>query len=111
MRTPGWHYWIYWKSGRQIWKQFRHYHFASTGNCEVIMTELFPYLSSRLALLDILEDRYGNSSVIITSQLPVEAWYNFIDEPTLADAIMDRLTASAHRLPLQGKSMRKKKNL
>lgn len=66
---------------------------------------------ARLALLDILEDRYGNSSVIITSQLPVEAWYNFIDEPTLADAIMDRLTASAHRLPLQGKSMRKKKNL
>lgn len=65
---------------------------------------------TRLALLDILEDRYGNSSVIITSQLPVEAWYNFIDEPTLADAIMDRLTASAHRLPLQGKSMRKKKN-
>lgn len=67
-------------------------------------------VDTRLALLDILEDRYGNSSVIITSQLPVEAWYNFIDEPTLADAIMDRLTASAHRLPLQGKSMRKKKN-
>lgn len=65
---------------------------------------------ARLALLDILEDRYGNSSFIITSQLPVEAWYNFIEEPTLA-AIMDRLTASAHRLPLQGKSMRKKKNL
>lgn len=66
---------------------------------------------ARLALLDILEERYGNSSVVVTSQLPVEAWYNFIDEPTLADAIMDRLTASAHRLPLQGKSMRKKKNL
>lgn len=65
---------------------------------------------TRLALLDILEDRYGNSSVIITSQLPVEAWYNFIDEPTLADAIMDRLTASSHRLSLQGKSLRKKKN-
>lgn len=65
---------------------------------------------SRLALLDILEDRYGNSSVIITSQLPIEAWYNFIDEPTLADAIMDRLTASAHRLNLLGKSLRKKKN-
>lgn len=65
---------------------------------------------TRLALLDLLEDRYGNSSVIITSQLPVEAWYNFIDEPTLADAIMDRLTASSHRLPLQGKSLRKKKN-
>src|SRR5690606_30718187 len=40
---------------------------------------------ARLALLDILEDRYGNSSVVVTSQLPVEAWYNFIDEPTLAD--------------------------
>lgn len=65
---------------------------------------------SRLALLDILEDRYGNSSVIITSQLPIEAWYNFIDEPTLADAIMDRLTASAHRLNLLDKSLRKKKN-
>ena len=65
---------------------------------------------TRLALLDILEDRYGNSSVVITSQLPIEAWYNFIDEPTLADAIMDRLTASAHRLSLQGKSLRKKKN-
>ncbi|HZH54359.1 MAG TPA: IS21-like element helper ATPase IstB [Sphingobacteriaceae bacterium] len=66
--------------------------------------------NSRLALLDILEDRYGVSSVVITSQLPVEAWYNFIDEPTLADAIMDRLTASAHRMELQGKSLRKKKN-
>src|SRR5690606_37675905 len=43
-----------------------------------------------------------------TSQLPVEAWYNFIDEPTLADAIMDRLTASAHRMELQGKSVRNK---
>jgi len=43
-----------------------------------------------------------------TSQLPVEAWYNFIDEPTLADAIMDRLTASTHRMELQGKSLRKK---
>ncbi|NGM74761.1 MULTISPECIES: IS21-like element helper ATPase IstB [Sphingobacterium] len=65
---------------------------------------------TRLALLDILEDRYGNSSVIITSQLPVEAWYDFINEPTLSDAIMDRLTACAHRLPLKGKSLRKKKN-
>jgi len=67
-------------------------------------------VDTRLALLDILEDRYGDSSVVITSQLPIEAWYNFIDEPTLADAIMDRLTASAHRLSLQGKSLRKKKN-
>lgn len=65
---------------------------------------------ARIALLDILEDRYGNGSTIITSQLPVDNWYNFIDEPTLADAIMDRLAASAHRIALSGKSMRNKKN-
>lgn len=70
---------------------------------------------ARIALLDILEDRYGNGSTagrprIITSQLPVDNWYNFIDEPTLADAIMDRLAASAHRIALTGKSLRKKKN-
>ncbi|MHC5362367.1 IS21-like element helper ATPase IstB [Myroides sp. LJL110] len=65
---------------------------------------------ARLTLLDILEDRYGKSSTIITSQLPVESWYNFIDEPTLADAILDRLTASAHRIPLEGKSLRSRKN-
>lgn len=65
---------------------------------------------ARIAVLDILEDRYGNGATIITSQLPVENWYNFIDEPTLADAIMDRLSASAHRIALTGKSMRNKKN-
>jgi DNA replication protein DnaC len=47
---------------------------------------------------------------MITSQLPVDRWYNFIDEPILADAIMDRLSASAHRIALTGKSLRKKKN-
>lgn len=65
---------------------------------------------TRLTLLDLLEDRYAQSSVLITSQLPVESWYEYINEPTLADAIMDRMTASAHRLELKGKSLRKKKN-
>lgn len=65
---------------------------------------------ARIALLDILEDRYGNGSTMITSQLPIDSWYNFIDEPTIADAIMDRLSASAHRISLTGKSLRKKKN-
>lgn len=65
---------------------------------------------ARIALLDILEDRYGVGATIITSQLPIDSWYNFIDEPTLADAIMDRLAASAHRIALTGKSLRKKKN-
>lgn len=63
----------------------------------------------KLALLQILEDRYGQGSTIITSQLPVKAWYEHIEEPTIADAIMDRLTAHAHKFELKGESMRKKK--
>jgi len=64
---------------------------------------------SRLALLQVLEDRYEKRSVIITSQLPVMKWYDFIGEPTLADAIMDRLAGNAHRIELKGESLRKKK--
>jgi len=48
---------------------------------------------SRLTLLQIMEDRYRNGATIITSQLPVNKWYDYINEPTLADAILDRLTA------------------
>lgn len=64
--------------------------------------------NSRLVLLQILEDRYGRKSTIITSQLPVGSWYEYINESTIADAIMDRLSASAHRFDLKGESMRKK---
>ena len=64
--------------------------------------------NSRLALLQILEDCYQRKSVIITSQLPVAKWYDYINEPTLADAIMDRLTANALRIELKGDSMRRK---
>jgi DNA replication protein DnaC len=63
---------------------------------------------SRLALLQILEDRYGKKSIIITSQLPVVKWYDFIAEPTLADAIMDRLAGNAHRIELKGESKKEK---
>lgn len=63
--------------------------------------------NSRLALLQVLEDCYQRKSVIITSQLPVSKWYDYIKEPTLADAIMDRLTANAQRLELKGQSMRR----
>ncbi|MEI6766796.1 MAG: IS21-like element helper ATPase IstB [Bacteroidota bacterium] len=62
----------------------------------------------RIALLQVLEDRYGKRSTIITSQLPVNKWHQFISEPTLADAIMDRLSGSAHRFELKGESLRKK---
>ena len=64
--------------------------------------------NSRLALLQILEDCYERKSVIITSQLPIAKWYDYIKEPTLADAIMDRLTANARRIELKGQSLRRK---
>ena len=64
----------------------------------------------QVALLQILEDRYAKKSIIVTSQLPVGKWHEFIQEPTLADAIMDRLTAKAHRIELKGQSRRRKTN-
>ncbi len=60
-------------------------------------------------LLEILDDRYAKASTIITSQLPVEKWHAYIDEPTLADAILDRLVHNAHRINLTGDSMRKRR--
>ncbi len=63
----------------------------------------------RLALLQLLEDRYGKKSILITSQLPVAKWYEYINDPTLADAILDRLTANSHRIELKGESLRRKK--
>ena len=63
----------------------------------------------RLSLLQLLEDRYGKKSIIVTSQLPVAKWYEYINDPTLADAILDRLTANAHRIELKGESLRRKK--
>lgn len=63
----------------------------------------------KLAILQIMEDRYAKKSLIVTSQLPVASWYEYLEEPTLADAIMDRMTAKCHRLELKGESRRKKK--
>jgi DNA replication protein DnaC len=60
-------------------------------------------------LLEILEDRYGVRSTIVTSQLPLEKWHGLIGEPTFADAILDRLVHNAYKLTLKGGSMRKKK--
>ena len=64
--------------------------------------------NTRLALLQILEDRYNKKSIVIASQLPINKWHEYIAEPTLADAIMDRLMANAHRFELKGESLRKK---
>ncbi|MDE1999450.1 MAG: IS21-like element helper ATPase IstB [Burkholderiales bacterium] len=65
--------------------------------------------TERRDLLEILEDRHGRASTIVTSQLPVEHWHEAIGDPTLADAILDRLVHNAHRLKLAGDSMRKRK--
>lgn len=59
-------------------------------------------------LLEVLEDRHGRRSTLVTSQLPVESWHEYLEDPTLADAILDRLIHNAHRIPLRGESMRKK---
>ena len=58
-------------------------------------------------LLEILEDRHQRASILITSQVPVEQWHEIIGNPTLADAILDRIVHNAHRLPIKGESMRK----
>lgn len=63
---------------------------------------------SRLFLLEILEDRHGLKSTIITSQLPVKNWFDIIGDPTLADAICDRIVHSAIRIELKGESLRKR---
>lgn len=67
--------------------------------------------SGRVALLQILEDRYAQKATIITSQLPVAKWHAYINESTLADAILDRLTANAHRFELKGESMRRNRKI
>lgn len=61
----------------------------------------------KLILLQILEDRYEQGATMICSQLPPAKWYEYLDEPTLADAILDRIIPRAHRIELKGKSRRK----
>ncbi|CAO0821276.1 hypothetical protein DFAR_2210084 [Desulfarculales bacterium] len=61
-----------------------------------------------LDMLEVLEDRYGRGSTIITAQVPVDQWYETISDPTLANAILDRLIHNAYKINLKGESMRKK---
>ena len=62
----------------------------------------------QLDLMEIIEDRHGRHSTIIVSQLPVASWFDIIGEATIADAILDRLVHTSHRIELKGESMRKK---
>jgi len=66
---------------------------------------------NRMMLLEIIEDRHERKSTIISSQLPVEKWYDIIGESTIADAILDRMAYSSHRIELKGNSLRKNKKL
>jgi DNA replication protein DnaC len=61
-------------------------------------------------LMEILEDRYGRRSTIVTSQVPVEHWHQLIGDPTYADAILDRLVHNATRVDLTGESLRRKRS-
>jgi DNA replication protein DnaC len=63
----------------------------------------------QLDLMEIIEDRHGRTSTIIVSQLPVSSWYDVIGEETIADAILDRLVHTSHRIELKGESLRKKR--
>ena len=86
---------------------------ASLAKTEVLIIDDFGLAKlsaeNRRDLLEITEDRYGIRSTVITSQLPVENWHDIIGDPTLADAILDRLVHSSYQLNLKGESMRKRR--
>jgi DNA replication protein DnaC len=63
--------------------------------------------AARHDLLEILEERYGRRSTIITSQIPIDKWHELIGDPTYADAILDRIVHNAHRINLTGHSLRR----
>jgi len=66
---------------------------------------------NRIAMLEMIEDRHNRGSMVVTSQIPVNKWYEVIGEKTIADAILDRLIHQSHRIELMGESMRKKRNI
>jgi len=69
------------------------------------LTPLTP--EGRRDLLEVIDDRHGRAATVVTSQLPVAAWHEWIGDPTLGDAILDRLVHNAHRIELKGESMRR----
>jgi DNA replication protein DnaC len=66
---------------------------------------------SRSTLMEIIEDRHGKASTIITSQIPISKWHEIIGEQTIADAILDRIVHDAHRIEMKGESLRKKRQI
>ena len=87
--------------------------FAKLVKTELVIIDDFglTYLEQqqRMDIMEIVEDRHGQNSLIIASQLPVANWYDIIGEETIADAILDRLVHTSHRIELKGDSLRKKR--
>ena len=87
---------------------------APIGKCEVLVLDdllISPLTTEdQRELLEIVEERYDRKATIVTSQLPIKAWYNAMQDPTLADAILDRLVHNAYKLELKGESMRRKRS-
>ncbi len=89
--------------------------FAPLIKCEVLILDDF--LISPLTrneqreLLEIVEERYDRKATVVTSQLPVKAWHDAMEDPTLTDAILDRLVHNAYKLELKGESMRRKRSM
>jgi len=79
--------------------------------CDLLILDDFGLQSfdnvAREVLMDIIEERYNEKSIIISSQIPVSAWYEIIGEGTIADAVLDRIVNSSHRIELDGESLRK----
>jgi DNA replication protein DnaC len=87
---------------------------APIGKCEVLVLDdllISPLTTEeQRELLEIVEERYDRKATIVTSQLPIKAWYDAMQDPTLADAILDRLVHNAYKIELKGESMRRKRS-
>lgn len=87
---------------------------SSLARCEVLILDdllISPIsIQEQRELLEVVEDRYGRMSTIVTSQLPVKAWHDAMQDPTLADAILDRLVHNAYKVEVKGDSMRRKRS-
>lgn len=86
--------------------------FDKIAKCQLLILDDFGLThldkNQQLDLMEIIEDRHGKTATIIASQLPVSSWFDIIGEATIADAILDRLVHTSHRLELKGNSLRKK---